>query len=629
MSGIAGILRFDGNMIDRNLIEAMTATMSYRGPDGISHWHGKSAALSHCMLHTTPESLEEKQPLESEDGRYVLVMDGRIDNWDTLRRELIAKDIVLRTRSDAELVLAAYQKWGHDSLSRIDGDFAFAIWDTQARSLFCARDRFGNKPFHYHWDGKTFAFASDVRPLLDLPWVPRVLNEGMVAEFLAAEWHSHDETLWQSLLRLPPAHRLSTTTSGLKLNRYWEPDLFAALPCKSDDDYVEYYRELLFDIVRRLTRSHRPIACEVSGGLDSSAIFAVADRLEKRQLLLAPSIQGYTLDFSGDPYADEVKYARAVGAYLGRTIHEVKPASPSLDWYTERTERFLDFPDYPHGAMGQSILDRAETMDCRVLFSGAGGDEWLKGSHAYYGEMWQNRHRAPLLDFFRSEANGLGLRRTLWNIFRHGIAPLAQPSLKRAIRSLVARKQRREPRIEWLAPDLARLLETRTDTRRSNVSVARAGQFGLLRHLSDAYSPHARQLNERRASLSGIEWRQPFMSKRLVEFAFASPEHLRARAGDNRWVHRQAMRSTVPELVRTRKTKAEFTVAFECYWHELGVTVERFPRLHGDRWIVSHRAQAMHAGGPRSTSGNWPTGSIWSIFALDPLLKDDKCALSR
>jgi asparagine synthase (glutamine-hydrolysing) len=624
MSGIAGILRFDGNAIDRHLIETMTATMSYRGPDGINHWQGQGAALGHCMLHTTPESLAEKQPLRSEDGRYVFVMDGRVDNWEELRCELIAKQTVLHTNSDAELVLAAYQKWGYESLSRIDGDFAFAIWDTHARTLFCARDRFGNKPFHYHWDGNTFAFASDVRPVLNLPWVSRTLNEGMVAEFLASDWHSHDETLWKSLLRLPAAHSLSVAATGEKLRRYWEPNLFATLPCKSDDDFIEYYRELLFDVVRRLTRSHKPIACEVSGGLDSSAIFAVADRLEKRQLLLAPSIEGYTLDFSGDPYADEVEYARSVGSHLGRVIHEVEPASPLLSWYTERAQRFLDFPDYPHGAMGQSILDRAGEADCRVLFSGAGGDEWLKGSPAYYREMWQNRHRTPPLDFFRSESSALGLRRTLWNIFRHCIAPLAHPTLKRLIRSLRTRAQGHETRSEWLAPDLARLLEGRAGTRCDGVFVARAGQLGLLQHLSDAYSYHARQLNERRASLSGIEWRQPLMSKRIVEFAFASPEYLRARAGGNRWLHRQALRQTLPELVRTRRTKAEFTIAFERYWHEIEPAVERFAQFRGDRWIISPHIHEMHTRGSRSTLGNWPTGSMWSILALEPLLRNGR-----
>lgn len=170
MSGIAGIVRFDGAPVEPGLIESMTAAIAHRGPDGIAHWTRGPVALGHCMLRTTPESLEETQPLANEDGSLVLVMDGRVDNWEELRAELLRRGAVLRTRADAELVLRAYEAWGRDCVAHLDGDFALAIWDARHRRLFCARDRLGHKPFHYHWDGATLAFASELHPILALPW---------------------------------------------------------------------------------------------------------------------------------------------------------------------------------------------------------------------------------------------------------------------------------------------------------------------------------------------------------------------------------------------------------------------------------------------------------------------------
>jgi asparagine synthase (glutamine-hydrolysing) len=189
MSGVAGILHFDGRPVQQGLVDAMTAAMAARGPDGVRHFVRGSAALGHCMLRTTPESLEERQPLTNEDESLVLVMDGRVDNWRELRAGLLSRGVALRTRSDAELVLRAYETWGDECIDRVDGDFALVIWDERRRRAFCARDRLGNKPFHYHWDGSTLAFASELHPILALPWVRREPNEGMLAEFLAAEWH--------------------------------------------------------------------------------------------------------------------------------------------------------------------------------------------------------------------------------------------------------------------------------------------------------------------------------------------------------------------------------------------------------------------------------------------------------
>jgi asparagine synthase (glutamine-hydrolysing) len=260
MSGIAGIIRFDGAPVESGLVEKMTADMAYRGPDGINHWVKGSVALGQCMLRTTPESLEEIQPLTNEDQSLVLVMDGRVDNWEELRKHLLTRGAALRNCADAELVLRAYETWGRDCLTHFDGDLALVIWDARRQEAFCARDRVGNKPFHYHWNANTLVFASELHPILALPWVPQIPNEGMLAEFLAAEWYTRDETLWIGILRLVAANCMTVGRRGLQIDQYWEPDLWAVPVYTKDEEYFEHYREVLTDSIRRLTRSHRPVA---------------------------------------------------------------------------------------------------------------------------------------------------------------------------------------------------------------------------------------------------------------------------------------------------------------------------------------------------------------------------------
>ena len=272
MSGIAGIVHFDGAPIEPGLIEKMTTSISHRGPDGIRHWYGGSIALGQCMFRTTPESLEEIQPWLSEDGRYALVMDGRLDTWEELRQVLLHKGCRLRNRSDAELVLQAFQFWNTDCLQYIEGDFAFVVWDNMQRKLHCIRDRMGSKPFHYHWNGKTFSFASEHHSLLLIPWIEKTPNESMLVDYLLAMWCTKDETFWKDIWRLPQAHRLEIDASGFRLIQYWQPELTELLTFNNDDEYFECYRSLFIDAVRRSSRSHKRVAYEVSGGLPAQSI---------------------------------------------------------------------------------------------------------------------------------------------------------------------------------------------------------------------------------------------------------------------------------------------------------------------------------------------------------------------
>lgn len=622
MSGIVGIIRFDGAPVSPELVRKMTADMSYRGPDGINHWIKGSVALGQCMMRTTRESLEENQPLTNEDNSLILVMDGRVDNWAELRLSLISSGARLRHRSDAEMVLRAYEAWGRECVQRIEGDFAFVIWDTRSRIAFCARDRVGNKPLHYHWDGKTFTFASELHVILALPWVKNELNGGVLAEFLTDEWHSRDETLWVGISRLMAAHTLVANERGPNMKNYWRPDAFERLPFTREDEYAEYYRALLIDVVRRMSRSDKPLACEVSGGLDSSAIFAVAEHLRQQHSLLAPALDGYTLDFHDDVNANELEFVEAVERHIGRQIQKIRPSQKPISWYADWATHYRDFPGYPNGVMGLGIRQAARKLGSRVLLTGVGGDEWLVGDRTYYADEIANRNWSEIYRCFKGDAGEAGSTTALWWLFRNGLLPVLPAGLKKSLRMLLATKQKTEmDRLYWLRPEMRNaLLEQRSKC--ALPSTHTGGKIAT--RILDSYKDHAyvmlaREMEERLGSSVGIELRHPFWDPRMIQFAYSTPQQFRLRGHTDKALHRKAMAGFLPEKVLRRQTKADFSNIIDTRLREMsGEFTAELPSRRGN-WVESSNAVSLYNEFVTDNLGHTIRARwmLWALFGCD------------
>jgi asparagine synthase (glutamine-hydrolysing) len=622
MSGIAGIIHFDGRPVEPGQVEAMTAAMHYRGPDGIQHWRKGNVALGQCMLRTTPESLEETQPLANEDESLVLVMDGRVDNWEELRRELLGKEAVLRTRADAELVLRAYEVWGKDCLNHIEGDFALVIWDARRRTAFCARDRMGLKPLNYLWDGKTLVVASELHAILALPGVEQVFNEGLLAEYLGNEWFSRDETFLCGVMRLVAAHRMTVNADGAGIERYWQPDFWATLPYKRDEEYIEHYRELFADVVRRMSRSHLPVAYEVSGGLDSSAIFAMAEELRRQQKLPAPGIAGYTLDFHDDPDANELEYVRVLAQHLGVPIHKISPTQLPVSWYREWAEKYREFPGYPNGTMALGLREACSRPGSRVLMSGSGGDEWvgMPWTGAYYAEELAAMNWGNVYSCLKRDRRELGTRRALWWLFRYGVLPLAPEALKEVRRQ---RLRVKKAQASWLSSRLQEILDQRRLRSHNDVPapLQRRGQSKQVEILEGAYDALAKELEERFGTSLNLELRKPFFNQEIVQLAFSTPERFRSRGHTTKWLHRKAMEGLLPERVRVRDTKSDFMVAFrrQLDGTQTELVNDIVPRRTA--WIQPARAATISGNYRSDEFAGWAEWWLWTLVGCDALLQ--------
>lgn len=626
MSGIAGIIRFDGRPVESGLVEKMTAMMPYRGPDGINHWVRGSIALGQCMLRTTPESLEEAQPLANEDENLILILDGRIDNWDALRSDLLSRGAVLRTRADAELLLRAYELWGQDCLTHVDGDFAFVIWDARRRLAFCARDRMGNKPFVYHWDGNTLVFASELKAILAMNWVPRIPNPGMLAEYLADEWITFDETLWSGLMRLPGAHSMAVGPAGPKPSCYWRPDLEAPEPYTKEEDYVDHYRYLFADCVRRLSRSHKPVAFEVSGGLDSSAVFAMAENLRQGGSLPAPSIDGYTLTYPDHADSDEVVFARLVGTHLGVPVHEVAPCLKDRQWLQSESRFYNDFPGFPGGSQSLHLYSQAAVTGSSVVITGLGGDQIIGASRAHYAEELARLNYIKVYDYLKSDLQDFGFRPTVRMFMKNGLLPMLPERVKVALRPLARRFDARTLRdAYWLSRPMRDQLIARR-LRQSPLGLAkvrRRGQLHLLQALYYPFDSYGRELCERNAARQGFEIRHPFYSLPLVQFAFQTPERLRSKGVAGKYIHVQALRGILPQTVLGRTTKADFATFSADYILPLETEMTGDLIDRRTSWLSKDGMKGLFQSYQRRPGEGWQFWVLAGILGCDIALPQD------
>jgi len=322
MSGIVGIFERKGARAERALIQALTHSLAFRGPDGREVWVDGPTGFGHTTLRTTRESLMERQPANLE-GKFWITADVRLDCRDELRKELENEARkVQRTAPDSELILHAYAAWGQDCVRHLRGDFAFAIWDTHRQILFCARDHFGVKPFYYAETPDFFLFSNTLNCVRLHPRIPDELNESALADFLLFGLNCDTATTtFRAIRRLPPAHSLTVSSDELRTERYWKAPTDGRIRYRHSDDYVEHFQILLQAAVADRMRTDR-VGILLSGGLDSGAIAATARELSPKTTG-ATDLLAYTVVYESLIPDRDGSYASATAEFLGIPIERI------------------------------------------------------------------------------------------------------------------------------------------------------------------------------------------------------------------------------------------------------------------------------------------------------------------
>jgi asparagine synthase (glutamine-hydrolysing) len=562
MSGLAGIYNLNGRPADPILLRRMIRRAAHRGPDASDCWINGPVGMGHVMLQTTPESLYERQPWLDESGTICLTLDGRVDNREELILSLEAADFHLRTDTDAELLLRAYQRWGEHCPEHVVGDFALVVWDGPRRQLFCARDILGLKPFYYCLHGSSFYWASEIPPLFEDEAVARRPNEAMIAEFLSGMVVTNTETVYEGISRLQPAHTLVVRTDRVETRRYWTIDPHRRIEYSNDEDYAQHFYELFSEAIRCRLRSHRPIGLELSGGLDSSSVVSVLQSSSSAHPQDRDRFQTYSLIFPGMP-CDERPFIDAVAAQGSFPSNCIPPKPPTLTGFLDDVHRYLDLPDHPNGAMNDSLRALASQQGCRVLLTGSGGDEWLTGSFFYYADLLRTLKLGTLLRRLHAD-RPLYCDRSSHDLFS---VPLVQfgllPLIPQSCRNLGKWILRRTPIPDWIAPELWYRTHMTERLRQASYSLpfSSYAQQDLFSSTIHGLGIHGIELDERAASSFSLEKRHPFNDRRIIEFALALPEEQRWR--DNpKFILRKAIGKFLPPSVHERVLKADFSCIF-------------------------------------------------------------------
>jgi asparagine synthase (glutamine-hydrolysing) len=566
MSGIVGKYCLDGGPVHRVDIERMMDSIAHRGPDGSGLWTDGPIGLGHLMLWTTPESLREKLPRVNNTGDNVITADARIDNRDDLIATLNLNGRPREMITDSEIILAAYEKWGEMCPEKLLGDFSFAIWDKRRQQIYCARDPFGIKPFYYYIDGRAFLFGSDLRPLFEDTNVQQRPNEGMIGEYLAAAITDNEETLYQDIFRLPPAHFLLVRPGMFQKERYWDINPAKEVRYRTDKEYAEHFLQIFKEAVRCRLRSHRPVGAELSGGLDSSSVVGAVQSLYREEGVNDLGFETFSLAFPGLG-CDESDYIQDVVQMWHIESNAVCADIAVTSCYAEQVHRYQDFPDYPNGVMLYPLMSLAREKGVRVLLTGNGGDDWLTGSLYHYADFLRQFKILSLIRqvrYDRKFKDGSGVPVVVFPSFpilRLGVFPLVPWTWRQLIKRILGRT--RVP--SWIDVQFARRIRLDERLNRENFKL-RFSNFSkediYNNNLACGFLSHAYESGSRSESWFGVEKRHPFMDRRVVEYALALPEEQRWRWDQLKFVVRRAMQGLVPERILRRDTKADFSHVF-------------------------------------------------------------------
>jgi len=651
---LTGFLSAPGAVDDAEAIrrlEAMTSAIRRRGPDASGHWHDPEAGigLGHRRLSILDLSAAGAQPMPSRSGRYVLAFNGEIYNHLELRARLEAEGLApdWRGHSDTETLCAGFEAWGIEkTVCCAIGMFAFASWDRKVRLLTLARDRMGEKPLAYGWQGAgadaAFLFGSDLGALRAHPACLREIDRDALVHFMRHSCLGGELSIYRGVRKVPPGAMVEVSLEDRtpRVRRYWSVAGAIAgtrdTPQVSEAERVDALDDLLRDAVRRQMLSDVPVGAFLSGGVDSSLVVALMQEFSDRP------VRTFAIGFHSQRY-DEAGYAAAVAAHLGTDHTELYVGERELLEVVPRLPEIFDEPFADGSQVPTVLVSKLARESVTVSLSGDGGDELFAGYDRYRQGAGLARwmHRVPLP--LRALAAG-GVRAAPPRLLSRAFDPFLsvaegkEPNGQRLrrladyLRSGSSRELHRKLVSRWRFPEQVVLDAREPDGVLTEPDAAfdRLEDAELMMALDlGAYLPDDILAKVDRASMSvSLESRAPLLDHRVVEFALDLPLEMKLRGGISKWALRQVLYRRVPQnLIERPKMGFEAPVA---EWlrgplREWAATLLSSERLRREGFldpVVIERKWGEHL------SGNWNWGmQLWNVVMFQSWLEAERAGI--
>ncbi len=558
MSGIVGMWNLDGKPVEREVLARMSATLAHRGLDGEEMWIEGPVGFACQLFRVTPESAEETQPMVGASGA-VLVFDGRLDNREDLLADLKDSYQVSSSSPDPALVLAAYESFGDRLPERLVGDFALGLFDPNRQQLLLARDAIGIRPLYYCRTGDTFLFASEIKALLAHPAVSTRPDDNVLAQyFLGRQQETRGMTFFEGVWSLLPAHTAVCTPQGFVTRRYWDFDASRPIRLGSFAEYADAFREQFERAVRRRLRSMYPVAVSLSGGLDSSSIFCLAETLKRGRQTSCPHILGVSYTPPEGSACDESAFLTDIERQYGVAIHRfpVTPGGPlngsrEAVWHVEAP--FLD----EMWTTTHTLFSSAHEHGARVLLTGHWADQiFFDQSYLVdrfydlaWGEVWA--HWNEYARWF-SDCDASDFRRRFF-------VDLVKYSLPGPVVSLL-RSLRLKPDRPWYTWALRKRARRHTFATPPSARAFRTAHArSLYEQVRSSRHVFCMEWDNKVAAMHGVEMAFPFLDRDLVSFLMRIPGELQTWQGVPKGLLRKALRDVLPEAIACRNWKADFT----------------------------------------------------------------------
>ena len=563
MCGIAGIYNLNDEIIAPSILKSMIKIQKHRGPDDEGFYINNNIGLGHARLAIIDLSVAGHQPMTNENGDLWITYNGEIYNFLELRFELKKLGHVFRSNTDTEVIIHAYEQWGKECLHKFNGMWAFAIWNNQTKELFCARDRFGVKPFYYFFDGKQFAFASEIKALLCCPFIKKEPNDEVIYNYLLYNRLDYsDQTFFCNIKQLRQGHYLHFQKNLLELNKYYifvfnsQVGQFRETVAK---EVGQKFIDLLKDSVKLRLQSDVPVGSCLSGGLDSSTIVCLINQLLRENGANNKQIGARQKTFSAcfeDPKIDERKYIESIIQYTGAESHYVFPSGEKL-W--QEINDLIWYQEEPFGSTSiyaqWNVMRLAKQNKATVLLDGQGGDETLAGYPGYFisylNQLFFEGRLATLLQELFSQKKTLVFSinqiKRLFSKFGYRL-----PLKLRALSEYYQKKALKVMNPFFLKQYQSKKISRTRSWYRLNLQ-QELWESGMNSGLQTLF-----KYEDKNSMAFSLETLVPFVDYRLVEFVFSLPACYKIHRGWSKYLLRVGAKNLLPTKIRWRKDKLGF-----------------------------------------------------------------------
>ncbi|WP_315077727.1 asparagine synthase (glutamine-hydrolyzing) [uncultured Clostridium sp.] len=556
MCGISGLINKEKNILINisKSIKDMTNLIKHRGPDGEGYYVDEKVALGHRRLAIIDLNKNANQPLKND--HHILVFNGEIYNFKILKEEL--KDYDFKTNSDSEVILAAYERWGEECVNHFRGMWAFILYDIKKQKVFCSRDRFGIKPFYYFNNENYLAFSSEIKQFTILPEWKSIANKQRVQDFFVFGALDHtEETMFKGVNQLLPGNNLIYDLNNQELNTYSYYNLNNNINGKNDSCGSSVkFRDLMEESIREHMISDVSLGACLSGGLDSSTIVVLMDKLLKENNDYR-HIDTISSCFQDKMY-DEQEYIDEVNKYVSAKEHKIFPRVEEL---FEKLDSIIWHQDEPFGSTSifaqWNVFKEASVNDIKVMLDGQGADEQLAGYNSFYISYFSELFFK--MDFYNLQKEIDEVTKnynyfTKEQIFERAFE-IHMCSLEEKLRERVCRTDR------FSKPDFDSYYKY---YKKLNESMKNVQDFSL-HQIYHSSLPQLLHYEDRNSMTFSIESRVPFLDHRLVEYVVSCESDKKINTGITKYILREGMRGLLPDKIRKRKDKMGF-VTPEVLW---------------------------------------------------------------